>query len=81
MKSHETMDSASSTLPKLITAWTGFGTAEWLSRLGVHGWSDAAGMAATVYSLFLIGDWLLKKYRWWCYRRLIARADSARRGN
>lgn len=81
MTTPDTIVSTSSPIPKLVVSWTGFGVSELLSRAGIHNWGDAAGMAATVYSLFLIGDWLLKKYRWMAYRRNIARLETERRGN
>lgn len=40
-------------------AWLGVG----LSHLGINTWSDAAAVAATVYTLILIADWGWKKWR------------------
>ena len=33
------------------------------SYLGIHTWSDVAAMMASIYSAFLIGDWLWKKWQ------------------
>jgi hypothetical protein len=50
---------------KAGAAWGGYGFAKYLEALGVHSWSDFAGMAAGLYSLLLIADWVWKKYRAW----------------
>lgn len=83
MPLHEDAASSAASSPavRATLAWSGFGTAEMLQRLGITSWSEAAGMAATVYTLFLIVDWLLKKARWWLYRRRVARLEAAHRGD
>lgn len=44
-------------------AWGVTGLSKGLEALGVHAWSDAAAMVATLYTLILIADWCLKKWR------------------
>lgn len=51
-------DTAQSTV-KAGIAWLGVG----ISHLGIHTWSDAAAVAATIYTLLLIVDWCRKKWR------------------
>jgi hypothetical protein len=48
----------SNPLAKVVAAWLGV----WLSRLGIHTWSDAAAVVATIYTLLLIADWCWKKW-------------------
>jgi len=44
---------------KASLAWLGVG----LSKLGIHGWSDMAAVVTTIFTLLLIFDWCLKKWR------------------
>ena len=46
---------------KAALAWGGYGLTKWLEMLGIHSWGDFAGMAAGIYSLLLIGEWIWKK--------------------
>lgn len=46
-----------------VVAWGGVGFSKWLEFLGIHAWSDVAAVLASVYSLFLIFDWLHKKWK------------------
>lgn len=50
------------TVAKAATAWGGVG----LANLGIHNWSDAAAVVATIYTLILICEWCWKKFlrRW-----------------
>jgi len=48
---------------KAGAAWGGVGLAKILDSAGIHSWGDFAAMCAAVYSLFLIFDWLRKKWR------------------
>jgi hypothetical protein len=49
-----------------ILAWGAVTVSKLLETFGIHAWSDVAAMLASVYSLFLIADWLYK--RWKQYR-------------
>lgn len=40
-------------------AWVGV----LLAKLGIHQWSDAAAVAATLYTVILIGEWCWKKWK------------------
>lgn len=53
-------------------AWSGVGFSKLLAAFGISTWGDFAAMLAAIYSLFLIADWLYKK--WAC------RHDSRRGG-
>lgn len=44
---------------KAVIAWVGVG----LAHLGINTWSDAAAVAATIYTLLLIVDWIWKKWK------------------
>lgn len=46
---------------KMITAWSGVGIAEFLQRLGITSWGDAAAAAACMYTMLLIVEWVYKK--------------------
>lgn len=48
---------------KLGLAWGGFGLTKWLDAIGIHTWSDFAGMVAGVYTTLLIGEWIWKKVK------------------
>lgn len=48
---------------KAGAAWGAVGLAKLLNGAGIHSWGDFAAMCAAVYSLFLIFDWLRKKWR------------------
>ena len=48
---------------KAGAAWSGVGLAKLLSAAGINSWGDFAAMCAAIYSLFLIFDWLRKKWR------------------
>lgn len=50
-------------IAKAGAAWSGVGLAKILNGAGIHSWGDFAAMCAAVYSLFLIFDWLKKKWR------------------
>lgn len=43
--------------------WSGVGLSKYLSSIGIHDWGDAAAVAAFIYSIMLIGDWLYKKFK------------------
>lgn len=47
----------------LGASWGGYGLSKWLEAIGVHSWSDAAAIVATVYTLLLIADWCRKKWK------------------
>lgn len=36
-----------------------------LSKLGIHGWSDMAAIATTIFTVLLIADWCFKKFKAW----------------
>lgn len=44
-------------------AWSGVGLAKYLEFVGVHAWSDVAAMAATLYTVLLIVNWIRKEWR------------------
>lgn len=46
---------------KLGLAWGGYGVTKWLDVIGIHTWSDFAGMVAGIYTTLLIGEWFWKK--------------------
>jgi hypothetical protein len=46
-------------IEKAGVSWVGVG----LAKLGIHTWSDAAAVVATVYTLLLIGEWAWKKWK------------------
>lgn len=48
---------------KAGAAWSGVGVAKLLNSAGIDSWGDFAALCAAVYSIFLIFDWLLKKWR------------------
>lgn len=48
---------------KGFLAWSGVGLAKLLNNAGIHSWGDFAAMCAAIYSIFLIYDWLKKKWR------------------
>lgn len=47
---------------KAGVAWSGVGFSKWLESAGINSWGDFAAMMAAIYSLFLIVDWLYKKW-------------------
>jgi hypothetical protein len=60
------IDHAASPAAKAIglgASWGGYGISKWLDAIGVHSWSDAAAIVATVYTLILIVDWFWKRWR------------------
>jgi hypothetical protein len=54
---------ASAATKGLSIAWGGYGVSKALGAIGVHSWSEAAGMMATVWTLLLIVDFCWKKWR------------------
>ena len=44
---------------RACVAWIGVG----ISHLGIHTWSDAAAVVATVYTGLLIVDWCLRRWK------------------
>ena len=50
---------------KAAAAWCGVGLSKFLEAFGIGSWGDFAAMCAAFYSLLLIGEWLLKKWREW----------------
>jgi hypothetical protein len=51
--------SGTASATKAGIAWAGVG----LAKLGINTWSDMAAVAATIYTLCLIGDWAWKKWK------------------
>ncbi|HQR98169.1 MULTISPECIES: hypothetical protein [unclassified Polaromonas] len=47
---------------KATVAWGGVAFSKWLESVGITSWGDFAAMLAAIYSLFLILDWLYKKW-------------------
>lgn len=48
---------------KAVTVWGGVGLSKYLAFLGINSWGDFAAAVASLWTLLLIGDWLLKKWR------------------
>jgi hypothetical protein len=48
---------------KAALAWSGVGCSKLLEGAGIHSWGDVAAMLAAIYSLFLIIDWMYKKWQ------------------
>lgn len=48
-----------------VAVISGAGTSRYLSVLGLDSWAEASGFVVTVYTLFLIADWLWKKWKEW----------------
>jgi hypothetical protein len=48
---------------KAGVAWGGVWIARFLDAFGIHSWGDFAAMLASVYSAFLIFEWLRKQWR------------------
>lgn len=48
---------------KAGAAWGGVGISKYLEAIGVSSWGDLAAMLAAIYSLFLIVDWMWKKWK------------------
>lgn len=44
---------------KACVAWGGV----FLSKLGIHTWSDVAAVLASIYTCFLILEWVWKHFR------------------
>lgn len=59
--SDQTPLDVSQPVAKMITAWSGVGIAEFLQRLGITNWGDAAAAAACMYTMLLIVEWAYKK--------------------
>jgi hypothetical protein len=53
------MDDTKVAVAKATSAWGAVG----LAKIGIHQWSDAAAMAAFLYSVLLIAEWCWKKWR------------------
>ncbi len=47
----------------LGASWGGYGVSKWLEAIGVHSWADVAAIVATVYTLLMIAEWCIKKWR------------------
>lgn len=60
------MNDQTSPAIKASVAWGGVAFSKWLEAIGITSWGDFAAMLAAIYSLFLIIDWLWKK---WSNRR------------
>lgn len=58
-----TPDPGASAVTKLTAAWSGFGVAKGLAYIGIHGWSDFAGMMAGLLSLAYFVDFCWKKWK------------------
>lgn len=58
-----TEPSASASAVKAASVWCVVGLSKGLEAIGIHAWSDAAGVAGFVWTLLLIGDWLWRKWR------------------
>ncbi len=56
------MDDQKHPVLKAAFAWGGVGFSKWLESVGISSWGDFAAMLAAIYSLFLIIDWLWKKW-------------------
>lgn len=69
-------ESASSPGAKLSVAWGGYGASkvlpggdapsafiEALHMIGIHSWSDFAGMMAGIVSTLIVIDWFWKKWK------------------
>lgn len=56
------MDEQRHPFMKAGIAWGGVGFSKWLESFGISSWGDLAAMLAAIYSLFLILDWLWKKW-------------------
>lgn len=54
-------DQTSIPVAKLVTAWAGAGVANFLHKVGITSWGEAAAAAAAVYSGLLIIEWSCKK--------------------
>lgn len=54
---HSSIEHTEYPVVKAAVAWFGVG----LAHLGINTWSDAAAVAATIYTLLLIADWIWKK--------------------
>ena len=59
--SDQTPLAVSQPVAKMITAWSGVGIAEFLQRLGITSWGDAAAAAACMYTMLLMVEWTYKK--------------------
>lgn len=56
------MEEQKNPVVKLLLAWGGVGFSKYLAAIGIHSWGDVAAMLAAFYSLFLIIDWIYKKW-------------------
>ena len=56
------MDEQKNPVVKALFAWSGVGFSKYLEAVGIHSWGDVAAMFAALYSLFLIIDWVWKKW-------------------
>lgn len=57
------MDAHQNPLVKASVVWSGVGLSKYLDAIGISTWGDFAAMLAAIYSLFLIADWLHKKWQ------------------
>ena len=57
------MDAQHNAIVKASVAWSGVGLSKYLDAIGVSSWGDFAAMLAAIYSLFLIIDFLWKKWQ------------------
>jgi hypothetical protein len=48
---------------KAGAAWGGVGISKFFEAFGIGSWGDLAAMLAAIYSLLLIGEWCVKKWR------------------
>lgn len=46
---------------KVGASWAGV----WLSKLGIHTWSDFAAVVASIYTLLLLAEWIWKRCKRW----------------
>jgi hypothetical protein len=56
------MEDQKNPILKAVFAWTGVGSAKYLEAIGISSWGDVAAMLAAIYSLFLIIEWIYKKW-------------------
>lgn len=47
----------------LSVSWGTYGVSRVLEAIGIHSWSDYAGMMAGLVSTLLVIDWCIKKWR------------------
>lgn len=48
---------------KAGVAWAGYALTKGLDMVGIHAWSDFAGAVAGLYTVLLICDWCMKKWK------------------